>query len=47
VPQRALETAGASSLADELIKLAGLRDAGVLSPTEFETAKLGYSLPSE
>ena len=31
--------ASTASLADELMKLAQLRDTGVLSPTEFETAK--------
>ena len=33
------ETAGTTSTADELRKLAGLRDEGVITPAEYETAK--------
>jgi hypothetical protein len=41
VPQAAAVAAApaSSSLADELTKLAGLRDSGILSPEEFESAK--------
>jgi len=33
------EAAGTTSTADELRKLAGLRDEGVITPAEYETAK--------
>jgi Short C-terminal domain len=42
LPARSAPAASApatTSVADELTKLAGLRDAGVLSPDEFEAQK--------
>ena len=46
-PIQAIEPAGTGSIADELTKLAALRDKGILSPSEFDTQKarlLGHSL---
>lgn len=44
-PQAAPAPAAQVSVADELIKLAQLRDAGVLSPEEFEEQKARAMLP--
>jgi hypothetical protein len=38
-PRVVVATAGEPDVADELTKLADLRDRGVLSPNEFETQK--------
>ncbi|MEV3848105.1 DUF4429 domain-containing protein [Streptomyces microflavus] len=38
-PRHAAPAAAPSSVADELAKLAGLRDAGILTPAEFEAQK--------